>query len=180
MNPVSSPNDTDSGLDSILSAALSAALSPEFASLEPKSSRPTNERAHRVNQSSSSSSSSTNHWQSSIFHMAINRLRAQHASQSQELFRMFEIARTRSSEDDEMATQVWHNRPNSTDAELLQSPHAAPAQKSSTVSSSDTSKHHASGNKSANDNSSSNFAADIGGSSRRQNQKRKGHAARCA
>ena len=176
MNPVSSPNDTDSGLDSILSVALSAALSPEFASLEPKSSRPTNDRAHRVNQSSSSSS--TNHRQSSTFHMAINRLRAQHASQSQELFRMFEIARTRSSEDDEMATQVWHNRPNSTDAELLQSPHAAPAQKSSTVSSSD--KHHASGNKSANENSSSNFAAANCGSSRRQNQKRKGHAARCA
>ena len=186
MNPtieyVSPPHDTaaDSGrrLDSILSAA----LSPEFASLEPKSSRPTNDRAHRVNQSSSSHSSANHrhHWQSSTFHMAIHRLRAQQASQSQEFLRMAEIARTRNCNDDETVTQGAYDRPTATatgDAELLQSSHAASNPKSPTASSSD--KHHTASNKRGNEGSS-HIAAGIGGSSRRQNQKRKGHAARCA
>ena len=176
MNPtieyVSPPHDTaaDSGrrLDSILSAA----LSPEFASLEPKSSRPTNDRAHRVNQSSSSHPSANHrHWQSSTFHMAIHRLHAQQASQSQEFLRMAEIARTRNCNDDETATQ------GAADAGLLQSSHAASNPKSPTASSSD--KHHTASNKRGNEGSS-HIAAGIGGSSRRQNQKRKGHAARCA
>lgn len=174
MNPttdyLSSPRDTASDrLDSILSAA----LSPEFASLEPKSSRVTNNRAHRITQSSSFSS--TNHPREiTAFEMAIDRLRAQHASQSLEFSRMAKIARARSCEEEEMVAQEGEIRPNN-EAEL-QSPSAASTPKSSTVSSSN--KHHATGNK--NVNSSSHFAAGIGVNSRRQNQKRKGHAARCA
>ena len=179
MNPTieyfSSSHDTAADNVRRLDSILSAALSPEFASLEPESSRPTNDRAHRINQSSSCSS--TNHWQGSTFHMSINRLRAQHASQSREFLRMAEIARTRNCTD-EVATQGAHDRPNATNVELLQSSHAASTPKSSSAASSD--KHHISSSNKRGNEGSSHIAAGIGNNSRRQNQKRKGHAARCA
>lgn len=177
MNPTieyfSSPHDTAADNGRRLDSILSAALSPEFASLEPKSSRPTNDRAHRINQSSSYSS--TNHWQGSTFHMAINRLRAQHASQSREFLRMAEIARTRNCID-ETATQGAHDRPNHEAESQLPPTPPTSASESSNASSSD--KQQASGKKSA--DTSSHIAARIGGSNRRENQKRTGPTARCA
>jgi len=142
-------------LDSILSAA----LEPEFASLKPATpSRPTNDKAHRVTQSP--------------LQIALDLLRAQHASQSREYIRMTEIARARcAQEDKEKEEQEDANRP-STKAEI-QPPAAASPSKASVSSSSK----HASDNKIS---SSSCIAADIDGSRRKQKQKRKGHAARCA
>uniref|UniRef100_A0A7S0ALK8 Uncharacterized protein n=1 Tax=Minutocellus polymorphus TaxID=265543 RepID=A0A7S0ALK8_9STRA len=155
---------TESSDDSILSAA----LEPEFASLKPTApSRPTsstNDRTHRVTQFPFSSNNT--------LQIALGLLHAQHASQSREFIRMTEIARARcAQEDNEKEEQEDANRP-STKAEI-QPPAAASPSKSSVSSSS----MHASDNKNS---SSSCIAADIGGSRRKQKQKRKGHAARCA